>query len=564
MLDALRAKLQDIVLGDGRVEIAWTKQGGDKVHISDYAPAADDGRIELPVVQPSEPQAVRPRATDQDSAKPGGSRRSAHEPDAGERPNIVVIMADDLGLGDVSFHVRTIQKQKPLVETPALDQLAAQSLWFTDGHSATALCAPTRYAVMSGNNNYRSYAPWGVWSTFGESAFKKGHATLGSVVRDAGYRTGFIGKWHLGGDFRVPGSEEIYRGRKDGDLTGNVDVTRMISGGPKDCGFDYDFTTPCGIQGPQYLLYENQVWSPIAADSKIVFLNKENAMDPRSISDKGPGLGDSNWDTRDLGQLLSAKAARFIEVAAASDEPFFLYYCSPMVHLPHCPPDEFDGKKIKGETPTRHLDMILDLDMQVKRMVDALKAAGEIENTLIVVTSDNGGLTDKAASKHGHYSNGGWNGNKNSPLEGGHRVPFFAVWPGRITPGITDELAVNQDLVATLAALVGTKIPEGQAMDSNNLLPLMTGEGTFRQREVFVQQAGSKNEVMIRKMPWKLIIQSNPKRTNFDPKGLFNLQDDPHEDTNLLDQSQFRQIAKELLQEYLETVESGLPTAPGR
>ena len=484
--------------------------------------------------------------------------------DAAERPNIVVIVADDLGLGDVSFHVRTIQKQKPVVETPALDALAAQSLWFTDGHSATALCAPTRYAVMSGNNNYRSYAPAGVWSTFGETAFKKGHATLGTVVRDAGYQTGFIGKWHLGGDFRVPGSKEFYRGKKDGDLTGKVDMTRMISGGPKDCGFDYDFTTPCGIQGPIYLLYENQIWSPLADDSRIVFLNKGNAIDPKNISDKGPGLGDSNWNASELGKLLSAKAVSFIETAAASDEPFFLYYCSPMVHLPHCPPEDFDGKEIKGQTPTRHLDMILDLDMQVKRMVDALKATGEFDNTLIVVTSDNGGLGDKPASKHGHYSNGGWNGNKNSPLEGGHRVPFFALWPGRIKPGTTDELAVNQDLVETLAALVGTEIPKGQAMDSNNLLSLLTGEGTFHQRKVFVQQAGSKHEVMIREIPWKLIIQSNPKRTSFESKALFNLRKDLHEDKNLIDDPQFKSVADHLLAKYMDIVESGRPTVPNR
>lgn len=483
---------------------------------------------------------------------------------AADRPNIVVIMADDLGLGDVSFHVNKIQNRTPLVETPTLDAIAARSLWFTDGHSATSLCAPTRYAVMSGNNNYRSSAPWGVWSTFGQSAFKDGHATLGTVVRDAGYQTGFVGKWHLGGDFYVPGSQNVYRGKKNGDLTGKVDMTRMIAGGPKDCGFDYDFTTPCGIQGPIYLLYENQVWSPLATDSKIVFLNEDNAIDPKNISDKGPGLGDSNWDTRDIGKLLSGKAADFIQDSAGGDEPFFLYYCSPMVHLPHCPPDEFDGKPIKGETPTRHLDMILDLDMQVKRIVDAVEAIGESRNTLIVVTSDNGGLSDGEAGRHGHYSNGGWNGTKNSPLEGGHRVPFFASWPGHITPGITSELAVNQDLVATLAALVGTEIPAGQAMDSNNLLPLLTGEENFRQREVFVQQAGSKHEVMIRNMPWKLVIQSNQQRSSFEPKLLFHLADDPLESTNLIDHQKFQSVTDRLLKEYLDIVESGEPTVPAR
>lgn len=483
---------------------------------------------------------------------------------ASDRPNVIVIMADDLGLGDLSFHTREILKTEPLYETPTFDALAKQSLWFTDGHSATALCAPTRYAVMSGNNNYRSYASWGVWSTFGQTAFKPGHATLGTVVRDAGYQTGFVGKWHLGGDFRVPGSDQFYRGKKNGNLTGKVDMSEIVSGGPKDCGFDYDFTTPCGIQGPMYLLYENQVWSPLTEDSQIVFLNEDNARNPKDISDKGPGMGDSQWNTQEMGKRLSAKAFGFIKRSAAGEEPFFLYYCSPMVHLPHCPPDEFDGKPIRGQTPTRHLDMVLDLDMQVKRIVDALHAVEQFDNTLFIVTSDNGGLTDQAAGRVGHASNGGFNGNKNSPLEGGHRVPFFAIWPGNIQPGITNELAINQDLVATLAALVGTEIPEGQAMDSNNLLPLLTGVGEFHQREVFVQQAGSKNEVMIRHMPWKLIMQSNPRRTVFEPKALYRLQDDPREQKNLIDDSKTQSITERLRNEYLEIVTSRRATAPGR
>jgi arylsulfatase A len=481
-----------------------------------------------------------------------------------ERPNILVVLADDLGLGDVSFHVRSIQGKKPVVETPVLDELASRSLWFTDGHSATALCAPTRYAVMSGNNNYRSYATWGVWSTFGQSAFKPGEATLGSVVRDAGYATGFIGKWHLGGDFYVPGTKTVYRGEKAGDLSGNVDMKRMVSGGPKACGFDYDFTTPCGIQGPQYLLYENQEWYPLADESEIVFLTKDNAIDPESISDKGPGLGDSHWDTKELGKMLSQKAVDFIKRSAAGERPFFLYYCSPMVHLPHCPPDSFDGKKVRGVTPSRHLDMVIDFDMQVKRMVDALKETGEFQNTLIVITSDNGGLSDGRAGKAGHFSNGGWNGTKNSPLEGGHRVPFFVVWPGHIEPRVTDELAVNQDLLATLAALVGTTVPDGQALDSNNLLPLLTGQGEFRQRTAFVQQAGSKNEVMIRVAPWKLIMQTNHKRTMYEPKALYHLVNDPHEDSNQILAPEGKVIADRLLKRYRQIVTSGESTVPSR
>ncbi|WP_442505231.1 sulfatase family protein [Novipirellula sp. SH528] len=480
------------------------------------------------------------------------------------KPNIVLIMADDVGLGDVSFHALNVQHKEPFVKTPAIDALAAQGLWFTDGHSATALCAPTRYAMMSGNNNYRSYAPAGVWSTFAPTAFKKGEATLGTVVRDAGYQTGFIGKWHMGGDFHVPSSDEIYRGAKDGDLIGKVDVTRWAGSGPKYCGFDYDFTTPCGVQGPLYLLYENEVWSPWSKDSKIVYFNKDTAKNPKDVSDKGPGLGDSNWDARELGDKLSAKAVEFIKTSAADDKPFFLYYCTSAVHLPHCPPAEFDGKKIKGSMPTPHLDMVIELDLQVKRIVDALKAAGQFDNTLIVFTSDNGGLGDGKASKLGYDPGGGWRGSKNSPLEGGHRVPLFAVWPGHIKPGITDELAVNQDMVATFASLVGTSIPDGQAQDSNNLLPLLTANGEFRQRDYFINQAGSKQELMLRKMPWKLIIQSNFKRTAFEPKSLYNLKDDPHEDNDLLKNPEFKEVADRMFKDYMDIVESGRPTAPGR
>ncbi|MEM6365375.1 MAG: arylsulfatase [Planctomycetota bacterium] len=479
---------------------------------------------------------------------------------AKDRPNIVVIMADDLGLGDISFHVRTIQNKEPIVETANLDALAARSLWFTDGHSATSLCAPTRYAVMSGNNNYRSYRPWGVWNTFGKTAFKPGHVTLGTVARDAGYQTGFVGKWHLGADFRKPDSEELFRGQDNGDITGKVDLTRIVSGGPRDCGFDYDFTTPCGIQGPIYLTYENQIWRPLTPESSIIYLNRESVIDPKSISDKGPGMGDSHWDPRQIGKLLSAKAAAFIETAASSDDPFLLYYCSPMVHLPHCPPHEFDGQPIKDQTPSRHLDMLLDLDMQVKRIVDAVNATGQADNTLIVVMSDNGGLIDRVGATHGHFSNGGWNGNKNSPLEGGHRVPFFAVWPDKIKPGVSDATVVNQDLVATVAAITGIEIPDGQAIDSNNLLPLLTAEGHFQPREIFVQQAGSQQQVMIRIMPWKLILQSDAKRSMFRPQSLFNLADDPHEDINLIDDPELASVTERLRDKYVSLVESGIST----
>ncbi len=235
-----------------------------------------------------------------------------------------------------------------------------------------------------------------------------------------------------------------------------------------------------------------------------------------------------------------------------------------MVHKPHSPPDEFDGKKVKGQTPTAHLDMAIDFDQQVRRIVDALKKKGVFENTLIVLTSDNGGLSDPPAMKLGYRPSGEWRSSKNAPFEGGHRVPFFCVWPGVIEPGISDELAVNQDMVATFAALVGTELPKGQAQDSHNLLPLLTGEGEFQSRPYWVNQAGAHSEVMLRKMPWKLIIQTNPKRTEFKPTHLYRLETDPYEKTNLINSPEHADVVKQLHAQYLDILKSRRPTAPGR
>ena len=383
---------------------------------------------------------------------------------------------------------------------------------------------------MSGNLNYRSYAPWGVWGTFRENAIKPGDPTLGTVTRDAGYATGFIGKWHLGGDFLDAETGKLFRSYKRLGPGFTVDASRIVGGGPRSLGFGYSFTLPCGIQGPVYLAYENGSWFPLGEDSEIVYLNKENAINPRYVSDKGPGPGDSNWKTEDIGKLISKKAVDFINEHAGG-EPFFLCYWSPTVHVPHCPPEEFDGQKIAGTTPSAHLDMIRDLDHQVARIVSALKANGVYDETLILFTSDNGGLhQNAAAAQAGHDSSGRWRGYKNAPHEGGHRVPYIATWKSKIAAGqTTDQLVANHDTLATLAALVGTDVPNNHARDSLNLLPLLTGEGRFRPRPYLMLQGGSRHEVIYREGDWKLILQSDPRVTKFEPIALFDLGENPEE-----------------------------------
>lgn len=484
---------------------------------------------------------------------------------AASPPNIVFIMADDVGLGDIGFYHTQRTGKPPVAPTPNLDALARAGMRFSDAHSSTALCSPTRYCVMSGNLNHRSYAPWGVWGSFRKSPFTDRDATLGRIARQGGLATAFIGKWHLGGDFRALDSDKIYRGNDRGEEPLPVDVSMMIDGGPRSVGFDYSLTMPCGIQGPLYTVYENGRWKPFHQDSRIIHFTAETAGDPLYVSDKGPGMGDSHWDPRLVGPMLSAAAVDFIERESAAGKPFFLCYWSPMVHLPHVPPAEFDGRAVKGETPTSHLDMLIDLDQQVGRIVGALKDAGVDRETFIVFSSDNGGLYRPPGGQAGHDSSGGFRGAKNSPHEGGHRVPFFAVWRDVIeADSESDELIALHDLPATMAGVLGVSLGKDQAMDSLNLEPLFRGAARFKNRTDFLLQGGSRNELIYRQGNWKLIIQSNWKLTRFDPVALFDLGDNPleKEAENLINDPAYAERVKAMLVRYLEIRRTGERTTP--
>lgn len=491
---------------------------------------------------------------------------SAAEPGASQRPNIVFIMADDAGVGDIAAYPTPIDFNSP-VPTPHLDGLVNDGMVFNDAHSPTALCSPTRWAVMTGKLNYRSHAPWGIWQSFRDGGFKPGDVTLGRVMQDAGYRTGFIGKWHLGGDFAKLDGSGIYRGvDRNADILAQVDLTRWVGGGPLDLGFDESLAMPCGIQGPLYTTYEGRDWLPLAEDSELVRLTEQTVADPRVLSSKGPGPGDSHWDTRTVGELLGKRAATFIH-DHANDGPFFLCYWSPEVHKPHLPPDTMDGKSIASTTPTPHTDMVRVLDQEVGMIVQALKQAGVYDNTLIVFSSDNGGLINHQAKQQGHDASSGWRGYKNQPYEGGHRVPLIAVWPDAIEPGSSSDTMVNlTDLLATFAAIAERQLPAEDRPDSLDLSPVLHGDPSFTPREILVLQAGANHELIYREGPWKLIIQSDHPLTKFEPRDLFNLDETPLEpaEANLIDDPAHQERVQGMLERYLELRESGAPTVnPG-
>lgn len=473
---------------------------------------------------------------------------------AGERPHVIVVLADDIGVGDISYY-RSMHSDQIILETPNLDALARQGMVFTQAHSPAALCAPSRYAIMTGNSCYRSPFPWGVWGPYEKSPIKPDQLTLGKVMKQAGYKTAFFGKWHLGGDYyRKDDPGTIYRGpRNKPEL--DVDITQIIEG-PRQKGFDYSLTFPAGIQNVPYAVYENHQWMPLKEDSEIGYISQENMSKIGVKLDKSEGLGDLNWDPHDMGPLLVNKAVDYIQKHAKQEDPFFIYYCSQAVHLPHTPPRELNGQKIAGTTPSKHMDMIKELDVQMGMLIQALKDQGIYENTLFIFTSDNGGLLRRETLQSGHKPSDIYRGGKNSAFEGGHRVPFIATWPGQIAPEqISGEPILGLDVLGTLAALTGQQIPEGQAMDTYDLMPLFLNQEQAKGHSHLMLQSGTGKEVMLIRDGWKLIMQVD-KKDKTDririPVALYNLDDNPQEDEskNLIASKQHQELVMELFAMY--------------
>jgi arylsulfatase A-like enzyme len=477
-------------------------------------------------------------------------------------PNVIVVLADDIGLGDISFY-RRMHTDNIIIETPNIDALAVKGMAFTDAHSPAALCAPSRFALMTGNSCYRSPRPWGVWGAYEKSPIAKDQLTLGKLMKQAGFRTAFFGKWHLGGDFyRKDDPETIYRGpRNKPEL--DVDITKYAGSGPSRQGFDYSLTLPAGIQNVPYAVYENEVWMPLAEDSEIGYISQENMTKIGVKLDKSEGLGDLNWDPHYIGPLLANKAVDFIRSNAGKDAPFFMYYCSQAVHLPHAPPEELNGVKIAGTTPSRHMDMIRELDVQMGMLVDALKEKGVYENTLFIFTSDNGGLLRRETLHSGHQPSDIYRGGKNSCYEGGHRVPFIACWPERIEEGqISSEPVLGLDVLATLASITGQVLPADQAMDSHDLLPLLENRPGGKGHDFLMLQSGTGRELILIEDGWKLIMKENPDNATGragEPFALFNLRENPTEDEafNLIHDEHHQQRVAEMSEKYQSIRESG-------
>jgi arylsulfatase A-like enzyme len=420
---------------------------------------------------------------------------------AAEKPNIIVIYADDLGYGDVGCYGAT------RVKTPHIDRLAREGLRFTDGHSASATCTPSRYALLTGEYAWRKKGT-GVLPGNAPLVISPGTTTLPAVLKKAGYATGVVGKWHLGlGD-------------------GAIDWNGTIKPGPLELGFDYAFILPAtGDRVPCVYIENHRIVGldprdpiqvsygrPIGelptgrANPDRLKIHPSHGHDQsiiNGISRIGTMAGGTGalWVDEDMADVLTRKALAFVEEHAS--QPFFLYFATHDIHVPRMPAARFAGKTAMGPRG----DVIAELDASVGAIVEALDRRGLADDTLIIFTSDNGpvvddGYRDLAVENLGdHRPAGPLRGGKYSAFEGGTRVPFLVRWPARVKAGVSRALVCQVDLLASIATLLGQHLAATDAPDSVNVLPALLGTAAAGRIELVEHAA----VLSLRQGDWKLI-----------------------------------------------------------
>jgi len=407
-----------------------------------------------------------------------------------EVPNIVIIYADDMGYGDLA-----IQNPASKIPTPHLDRLAREGMRFTDAHSSSGICTPSRYALLTGCFHWRKFHD--IVNAFDPPVFDAAESTLPELLRTRGYRTACIGKWHLGWNWQAikrPGHSTP--DKKTGYSPDAFDWSQPIPGGPLDHGFDYYFGDDVPNFPPYAWIENDHVLEHPAVPLTITPQTAEGAWEAR------PGPMCANWDFYAVVPRLTQRTVDWIGQQRGSDTPFFLYVPLNSPHAPIVPAPEFLGRSQAGG----YGDYMVQTDDNVGRILRALDDNGLADNTLVIFSSDNGPerYAYERIRRFGHRSAGPLRGVKRDLWEGGHRVPFLVRWPGHIRPGsVNDGLVSQVDVMATLAAVAGADLPAGAAPDSYNLLPVLI-QGTQSPRQSIVHNTMS-DGYAIRHKQWLLV-----------------------------------------------------------
>nr|WP_319267335.1 arylsulfatase [uncultured Draconibacterium sp.] len=465
-----------------------------------------------------------------------------------QKPNIIYILADDLGYGDISAF-----NEQGKIKTPNIDKLATDGMRFTDAHTSSAVCTPTRYGILTGRYNWRSTLKSGVLTGKSKALIPSSRKTVAKMLQENNYTTAFIGKWHLGWDWAIKAGEENRGEGWSPEDFDNIDFSKLVNNGPQELGFDYSYGHSGSLDMAPYVYVENGMPTQIP-DSSTVNTGKY------SWWREGPTSAD--FIHEDVTPHFFRKSFQYIKDMSEQEKPFFLYLALPSPHTPILPTEEWQGKS--GLNP--YGDFVMMIDDYVGQMQEIIKEAGIEENTIVIFTSDNGcapsAKIDELAEK-GHYPSYIYRGHKADIFEGGHRVPFIAKWPGKIAPGSTsDQTICTTDLMATCAELVGYQLADNEGEDSYSTIPLLHGTNQpIREATVHHSINGS---FAIRKGSWKLNLcpgsggWSYPRPENKEvidtlPKyQLYNLKTDPGETNNLFTTNQEKaKELKTLLEKYI-------------
>jgi len=423
----------------------------------------------------------------------------AHAAELAPKPNIVYILADDLGYGDVKC-----LNPDGKIATPNIDRLAAAGMIFSDAHSGSSVCTPTRYGILTGRYAWRSRLQAGVQGGHSPRLIETGRLTVATLLKRHSYHTAAFGKWHLGMNWPLkPGVPKFGDGIENGPEGWNVDFTRAIADGPNSVGFDEFFGISASLDMVPYTFIENDRVTVVPTVNKqfSMMLGREGGATRR-----GPAAAD--FEAIDVLPTLTDKAVDFIARRAAgakADVPFFLYLPLASPHTPIAPPKNWQGAS--GINP--YADFVIATDAAVGKVLDALDSQGLAENTLVVFTSDNGcsPMADFGALlARGHNPNFVFRGHKADIFEGGHRVPFVVRWPVRVKPGTrSDRTICHTDLLATCAEIVGTPLPDSAGEDSVSLLPTLLGQAEAPLRKAVVHHSIN-GSFAIRQGKWKLAL----------------------------------------------------------
>ena len=440
-------------------------------------------------------------------------------------PNIIYILADDMGYGDLSC-----LNEESKIQTTHLDRLAAEGMIFRDAHATSAVCTPSRYSLLTGRYNWRSALKKGVNWGYSEPLIEAGRMTVAAYLKQQGYHTGCIGKWHLG---------MAWAGLADVENVGftgeGVDFGQPIQNGPNTVGFDYFFGISASLDMAPYVYIEND--RVTALPDRIVPAND----DDKEMWREGPISPD--FVHADVLPKLTQSAVTYIDDHAKNDEPFFLYFPLPAPHTPILPTDEFLGK---SGTNT-YGDFCLQVDDTVGQVMAALDRQGIAENTILIFTSDNGcspRVDYEELAAFGHNPSYVFRGHKADIFEGGHRIPLIVRWPETIkATSASDETVCLVDLLATCADIMGANLPSDVGEDSVSNLPIWQGDLPDRSLREATVHSSMDGSLSIRRGPWKLEMcpgsggwsypKPGPESEGLPPIQLYNLNVDIGEKNNI-------------------------------